>query len=235
MITRARTGASGSRAGRAVCLVGLAGLTILMSCCGRGASSAASPSSPKNSAVQTTGSTPTTDMKQTPSDRTSAGGSSGPTSALDAKVVKSDAQWKQELSPEQYHVLREKGTERAFTGKYWNTTASGVYHCAGCGAVLFTSKDKFASECGWPAFSEKSGSIDEHVDTSFGMVRTEVTCAKCGGHLGHVFDDGPGPKGLRYCINSASIDLEEDSNKAAQGEKSEQKPSTESTPTSDRK
>lgn len=149
-----------------------------------------------------------------------------PSSQSPARIVKSDVEWKAQLTPEQYHVLREKGTERAFTGKYWNTTTQGVYRCAACGEILFTSDDKFASECGWPSFSEKTGKIDEHVDTSFGMVRTEVTCAKCGGHLGHVFDDGPGPKGLRYCINSASIDLEPAKTEDAKaGKGSEQNPS----------
>lgn len=124
-------------------------------------------------------------------------------------TVKTDAEWKKTLTPEQYAVLRQKGTERAFTGKYWNTKTDGTYVCAGCGAELFTSADKFDSGCGWPSYTRaiEDGRIVEHVDTSHGMTRTEVTCARCGGHLGHVFEDGPAPTGLRYCINSASIDL----------------------------
>jgi peptide-methionine (R)-S-oxide reductase len=109
----------------------------------------------------------------------------------------------------QYAVLRQAHTERAFTGEYWNTKADGTYVCAGCGAELFTSADKFDSGCGWPSYTRAiaEGRIVERSDTSHGMVRTEVSCAACGGHLGHLFDDGPGPTGARYCINSASLSL----------------------------
>lgn len=126
------------------------------------------------------------------------------------KMNLSEAEWRKKLTPDQYYVLREKGTERAFTGKYWDTKEPGVYKCAACGVVLFTSDAKFDSGCGWPSFDKMiaSGVIVEHKDTSHGMVRTEVTCANCGGHLGHVFDDGPTETHLRYCINSASIELE---------------------------
>jgi methionine-R-sulfoxide reductase len=131
------------------------------------------------------------------------------TTTMKFPFQRTEAEWRKLLTPEQYHVLREAGTERAFTGKYYDTKEPGVYRCAACGAVLFTSKDKFDSGCGWPSFSDLAakGTVIERVDDSFGMRRTEVLCANCGSHLGHVFDDGPAPTGLRYCINSLSIDL----------------------------
>jgi peptide-methionine (R)-S-oxide reductase len=127
------------------------------------------------------------------------------------KIEKTDAEWRAQLTPEQYRVLRQKGTEPAFTGQYWSTKTPGIYRCAGCGEELFVSDAKFDSGCGWPSFDRplEKTKVDEHQDTSYGMRRTEVTCRKCGGHLGHVFPDGPPTTGLRYCINSASIELEE--------------------------
>ena len=132
-------------------------------------------------------------------------------------VRKPDAEWKAELTPEQYHVTREKGTERPFTGKYWNHEAEGTYRCVCCGTPLFESDTKFDAGCGWPSFSQAvPGAIKEIRDTTHGMVRTETVCAQCGCHLGHVFPDGPTDTGLRYCMNSASLDFqpEQDTKKA---------------------
>lgn len=125
------------------------------------------------------------------------------------KLTLTDAEWRERLTPEQYQILRHHGTERAFTGKYEANKATGVYMCAGCGAPLFSSTTKYNSGSGWPSYTEpmEADAVDEYRDVSHGMVRTEVRCAKCDGHLGHVFPDGPGANGLRYCINSASLDF----------------------------
>jgi peptide-methionine (R)-S-oxide reductase len=127
------------------------------------------------------------------------------------KINKTEEEWRRELTPEQYHILREKGTERPFTGKYADSHANGMYLCAACGQELFSSETKFESGCGWPSFYQPSqgSAVEEHADNSYGMRRVEVTCSRCGGHLGHVFPDGPNPTGLRYCINSASLKLDE--------------------------
>jgi peptide-methionine (R)-S-oxide reductase len=126
------------------------------------------------------------------------------------KVLKNEEEWRRELTPEQYRVLREKGTERAFTGEYHATKDPGVYRCAGCGAELFRSETKFDSGTGWPSFYEPTAGDAVETERDWGLLvpRTEVHCAACGGHLGHVFSDGPQPTGLRYCINSCSLDLE---------------------------
>src|SRR3954462_14728239 len=127
------------------------------------------------------------------------------------KIQKTDQEWRAELTPEQYRILREKGTEAPFSGEYDFTFEDGTYHCAGCGAELFASETKYDSGCGWPAFYAPAGedALEEETDTTYGMVRPEVMCASCGGHLGHVFPDGPALTGQRYCIDSAALRLEE--------------------------
>lgn len=132
-----------------------------------------------------------------------------------SELNKTEEEWQRELTPEEYYVTRQKGTERPFTGKYWDCDQEGIYRCKCCDTPLFSSDTKFDAGCGWPSFYKAlAGVIDEHVDTTHGMVRTEITCHHCGAHLGHVFDDGPAPTGLRYCVNSVSVNLDTDEDSA---------------------
>lgn len=157
-----------------------------------------------------TDSTPATTDRASPSNaQVSLGNDTIESGTMTEKIVKTEAEWRAILNPEQYHIAREKGTERAFSGEYWQTKTPGIYQCAACGLPLFESKTKFDSGTGWPSFWQPidKRNVLEKTDIAYGMVRTEVLCNRCESHLGHVFEDGPQPTGLRYCMNSASLKL----------------------------